>query len=241
MPGLSYALIIAGGEGERLRPLTNDRPKAMIPLAGRPLLEYQVGWLREQGVTNVVFLCGYRADVLQEHVGDGSRLGIAAQYTFEEEPLGRGGALRQGYGLVPRGETAVLALNGDVLTNQPLREMLRFHEQKGAAATVMLVPLRSPYGIVDVRRDGRIERFREKPELPHWINAGIYVLSPEFFARLPAKGDHETSTFPDLAAEGKLFGYRSRAYWRSVDSIKDLREAEREVSQFSATAAVRSP
>jgi NDP-sugar pyrophosphorylase family protein len=232
-----YALIIAGGEGERLRPLTSDRPKAMIPVAGRPIIEHQLEWLHAGGVNDAVLLCGYRADVLKEHVGDGERFGVNVQYTVEEEPLGRGGAMREGYGLVPPGERQVVACNGDILTRQPLAEIIRYHERKQAVATVMLAPLRSPFGIVDVSRDGRINEFREKPELPYWVNAGIYVLSPEFFERLPEKGDHETTTFPELAAEGKLFGFKSHAYWRPVDSIKDLAEAERELQQMAKARA----
>jgi NDP-sugar pyrophosphorylase family protein len=145
--------------------------------------------------------------------------------------------MREGYGLVPPGERQVVACNGDILTRQPLAEIIRYHERKQAVATVMLAPLRSPFGIVDVSRDGRINEFREKPELPYWVNAGIYVLSPEFFERLPEKGDHETTTFPELAAEGKLFGFKSHAYWRPVDSIKDLAEAERELQQMAKARA----
>ncbi len=229
-----YALIIAGGEGERLRPLTSDRPKAMVPVAGRPLLEYQLDWLRRYGVRDIVLLLGYKPGAVQDHFGDGAAFGVSVQYSLEEEPLGRGGALRRGSSLVPGDEDIVVALNGDILTNQPLDELLRFHRRKGASATVMLVPLRSPYGIASIRRDGRIASFLEKPLLPHWINAGIYALSREFFARLPEKGDHETTTFPELAAAGKLFGFKSKAYWRPVDSIKDLHEAEREIAAVVA-------
>ncbi len=230
-----YALIIAGGEGERLRPYTWDRPKPMVPVNGRPILEYQVLWLRSQGVTHIVMLCHYKAEVVQEHFGDGSHFGVHITYTVEPEPLGRGGALRLGYQQVPPGQELVIGLNGDIITNQRLGPMLAYHRRKRAAATVMLVPLLSPYGIACVGRDGRISQFLEKPLLPHWINAGIYLLSPEFFARLPERGDHETTTFPELAAEGKLFGYRSRAYWRAVDTVKDLREAEAEVKALALT------
>ena len=97
----------------------------------------------------------------------------------------------------------------------------------------MLTRLHSPYGIVQVDRGGHILAFREKPRLPHWINAGIYALSPQFFARLPDRGDHETTTFPELAAEGELFGYRSDAFWRTVDTMKDLSEAEVEVGRLA--------
>jgi NDP-sugar pyrophosphorylase family protein len=225
-----FALIIAGGEGERLRPLTDDRPKNMVPVGGRPIVERQLEWLRENGVTDAVFLCGYRADVLQAHVGDGAAFDVRVQYSVETEPLGRGGALKKGFALVPKGEETIVAINGDILTDQALAEMITFHDARGAVASVMLTPLRSPYGVVDRDEDGRITSFREKPVLPHWINAGIYVLSRSFFALLPDTGDHETETFPALASEGKLFGFESDAYWRPVDSIKDISEAERELA-----------
>ncbi len=225
-----YALIIAGGEGERLRPLTDDRPKNMVPVGGRPMVERQLEWLCENGVTDAVFLCGYRAEVLQAHLGDGSSFGVRVQYSVETEPLGRGGALKKGFALVPEGEETIVACNGDILTDQTLAEMIASHEARGASASVMLTPLKSPYGVVEIDEDGRITSFREKPVLPHWINAGIYVLSRSFFAGLPDKCDHETETFPALASEGQLFGFKSDAYWRPVDSIKDISEAEKELA-----------
>ncbi len=228
-----YALIIAGGEGERLRPLTSDRPKPMIEVAGKPILEYQIRWLAGQGITDAVLLCGYKAEVIQEHFGDGSRYGLRVHYSLEEEPLGRGGALRLGSRLLPPDEDVALALNGDILTNQPLQPLLRYHRRKNATATVMLTRLRSTYGIARLDRAGHIIAFDEKPLLSHWINAGLYVLTREFFRRAPQRGDHETTTFPELAAEGKLFGYRSRAYWRTVDTFKDLTEAAAEVREMA--------
>ena len=226
-----YALIIAGGEGERLRPLTSDRPKPMILVADKPILEYQIRWLVGEGVSDVILLCGYKAEVIQEHFGNGSRFGLQVHYSVEREPLGRGGALKLGARLLPPDEELALALNGDILTNQPLAPLLRYHQRKGATATVMLTRLRSPYGITRGDRAGHIVAFEEKPLLPHWINAGLYVLAADFFRRLPERGDHETTTFPELAAEGKLFGYRSRAYWRTIDTFKDLTEATAEVRE----------
>jgi NDP-sugar pyrophosphorylase family protein len=226
-----YALIIAGGEGERLRPLTDDRPKNMVTVAGKTIAERQLEWLREGGVTDVVFLCRYKAEVLQAYIDDGSKFGVRVRYSIESEPLGRGGALKLGFGLVPEDEAYVIACNSDILTNQSLPELLAFHESKRAVATVMLAPLRSPYGIVEVADDGLIQTFREKPTLPHWLNAGVYVLSREFFTLLPDKGDHETTAFPALTALFKLFGYKSKAYWRPVDSVKDLSEAEKELAE----------
>jgi len=228
-----YALIIAGGEGERLRPLTSDRPKPMIEVAGTPILEYQVRWLAREGVSDAVLLCGYKAEVIQRHFGDGSRFGLRTHYSLEEVPLGRGGALKLGAQLLPPDEDAVIALNGDILTDQPLAPMLRYHRRKHAAATVMLTRLRSPYGVTRIDRTGRITAFDEKPLLREWINAGLYVVSREFLRRLPDRGDHETTTFPQLVAEGRLFGYRSDAYWRTVDTFKDLTEAAAEVAELA--------
>jgi NDP-sugar pyrophosphorylase family protein len=202
----------------------------MVTVAGKTIAEWQLEWLRGGGVTHVVFLCRYKAEVLRKHIGDGSKFGVHVQYSIENEPLGRGGALKLGFGLIPKDEPHVIACNSDILTDQPLPELLTLHESKRAVATLMLAPLRSPYGIVDVADDGRIESFREKPTLPYWVNAGVYVLSREFFALLRDKGDHETTVFPTLAAQSKLFGLKSDAYWRPVDSIKDLAEAEKELT-----------
>jgi NDP-sugar pyrophosphorylase family protein len=221
-----YALILAGGKGERLRPLTSDRPKPMILLAGRPILEYQLEWLRGQGVTDVVLLCGYLGEVVSSHFGDGSGWGLRIAYSLEAEPLGRGGAFKKGFQLVPPDVPFVIGTNGDNITEQPLAPLIRRHRRTGAVATVMLTPMVSPFGIARLGRGSRIRGFDEKPRLPYWINTGFYVLSRQFFEELPDRGDHENTLFPRLAECGKLYGYRSRAYWKAIDTLKDLSEAE---------------
>ncbi|MBI1886132.1 MAG: nucleotidyltransferase family protein [Chloroflexi bacterium] len=227
-----YALIIAGGEGERLRPLTANRPKPMIPVCEKPILEYQVEWLRQNSVTDIVIACGYLHHVIQEYFDDGSRWGVRVRYSVEETPLGRGGALKQAHRQVPPSEEIIIAANGDNLNTQPLAPMISQHKRTEAAATLLLVQLRSPYGIAQ-QRGRRITGFREKPLLPHWLSAGVYVLGREFFQRLPDVGDHETELFPRLADEGKLFGFKSRSYWKAIDTMKDLSEAEREVQKLA--------
>ena len=229
-----YALIIAGGEGERLRPLTSDRPKPMIQVAGKPILEHQVEWLRENDVTDIVVACGYLHHVIEEYFGDGGRWGMRISYSVEREPLGRGGALKLAFRQVPAGEAWVIGTNGDNLNTQPLAPMLRQHQRTGAVATLLLTQLRSPYGIVQ-QQDKRIVGFLEKPLLPHWLSAGVYVLSRELFEGLPDVGDHEDELFPHLAAEGRLYGFRSRSYWRAIDTLKDLSEAERELREMALT------
>ncbi len=226
-----FALILAGGKGERLRPLTDSMPKPMVPVGDRPILWHQVEWLKEAGVTDVVFLAGYRWQDIQDYFGTGESFGIRAHYSVEDSPLGRGGAIKQGFSMVPEDEESVIVLNGDIITAQGPAEVLddfRQHRKTNPAhmATLLVVPMVSPYGLVDTEADGRVSGFREKAELPYWINAGIYVFNRGIAPLLPDLGDHETETFPDLASAGQISALKSREFWRSVDSFKDLREAE---------------
>ncbi len=225
-----YAIIIAGGKGERLRPLTNDRPKHMILLGDKPILQYQIEWLRDNGVTDIVVAAGHLHEVIEDYFQDGSRCGVRMMYSLEEEPLGRGGALKLAYRRhVPSSEDHIIATNGDNINSQELAPMIQQHTRNGAIATLLLTQLRSPYGIVQ-QRGKRIVGFREKPLLPHWLSAGVYVLSREFFQRLPDKGDHEDALFPALAGEERLFAFKSSAYWKAIDTAKDLTEAAEHLS-----------
>ena len=226
-----YALILAGGKGERLRPLTDTIPKPMVPVGGKPISAHQVEWLQGIGVSDVVFLAGYRWEAIQDYFGDGRKLGVRAHYSVEDTPLGRGGAIRKGLPLVPQTDRTVVVLNGDVITFEDPDAILGRHQEKKASnpshlATIMVVPMVSPYGLVDMNDSGDVIGFREKVEMSHWINAGVYVLERDIFEELPELGDLETSTFPRLALDGRISAYQSRAFWRSVDSFKDLREAE---------------
>ena len=232
-----YALILAGGKGERLRPLTDTVPKPMINLCGRPILWHQVRWLREAGVTDVVFLVGHLADAVGDYFSDGSEYGVRTHYSREDAPLGRGGALRQGLDLLPGDDRPVIAANGDVITDASLAELIadyhvRRRRNPAHCATILTVPMTSPYGIVDTGGDGIVDQFREKAVLPYAINGGVYVLHPGIRDLLPELGDHETSTFPALAAEGRMSAVSTGAFWRSVDSPKDLREAEEHLSSL---------
>ena len=234
-----YALILAGGKGERLRPLTDIIPKPMAPVAGRPILERQLRWLQEGGVDSVIFLAGYRWEAIRDYFGDGAGFGVNIEYSIEDSPLGRGGAIKRGSLKLPPGDAPVVVTNGDILTRQPLSEIIEFHRQSparrnGAAVTLMTVPMISPYGIVDLDAAGQVTGFREKAELPHWINGGVYVFDPAVFPEFPDLGDHEVETFPRLAQAGRIAACRTRAFWTSVDSFKDLRAAEEFMAQESA-------
>jgi len=203
----------------------------MVPVNDKPLIQYTLEWLRASGVEDVILLCGYRAEKLMEYFGDGASLGLRIHYSIEEKPLGRGGAFKKGFSLVPPGEEFVIGANGDNFYAHNLPEMIDYHRSKAAAVSVLLVQLRSPYGIATVGDEGTITGFVEKPLLPHWLNAGFYLISADAFPLFPDVGDHEESTFPLLASRGRLFGFKSEAPWRAVDTVKDLMEVGKELRE----------
>ena len=225
----TQAIILAGGRGERLRPFTDDRPKPMVEVNGVPLIAYPLGWLKKYGVNSIVLSCGYRWEMLQATLGDGARWGLDIRYAVEPERLGRGGGIRFAMQHLEPANGPVVVGNGDNLVDIDLRALLQWHVETGAIATIALTPLVSARGIVETDGRERIVRFREKPELPHWINAGVYVFDREMAERLPVKGDHEDELFPRLAAEGRLRAYKTRELWRTVDTAKDLTELSREL------------
>jgi NDP-sugar pyrophosphorylase family protein len=222
------ALLLAGGKAERLGEAAQGLPKPLVPVAGFPLAEYAVARLVHAGVTRVVVAC--RAG--QEEAFHNALAGLGAEIVAvgEPEPLGRGGGLR--LAASKRRETGpVIAANGDELLDVDFDALLEQHRDLGAAATIVCAQVRSPFGVVDLQDDGRVSGFREAPVLDQWVNSGVYVLDEEALARLPEKGDHETSTFPELAAEGKLCGYRHTGVWLTVNTPKDLRKAEEYMAQ----------
>jgi NDP-sugar pyrophosphorylase family protein len=221
------AILLAGGKAERLGDAARGRPKALVSVAGRPLAGYQVAQLVAAGVNRVIVSCAAGQDRLFAEALAGSGAEIVP--VAEPEPLGRGGGLR--FAARARRETGpVFALNGDELLDVDLAALLTRHRERRPAATITLTPLQSPFGIVDLDDDDVVTGFREAPRLPHWVNVGLYVLDDEALARLPERGDHETSTFPELAAEGKLHGFRHEGTWLTVNTPKQLRLAEEFVS-----------
>lgn len=228
MAKIKYAIVLAGGKGERLRPYTDDRPKPMVEIAGKPILAYQLEQLKKVGVEEVVFTLSYQREVLQNHVGDGQRYGLKATYSIEETPLGRGGAIKQAMSMLPDDWQEVIIFNGDNLWKVDLEEMINQHHQTKAIATMVVSPLKSPYGTVEFDDQNHVTKFLEKPILPHWLNSGIYIFNKEIELLLPNIGDHETETFPKLSKD-KFFVFKSTDYWRGIDTVKDLIEAEKEV------------
>ena len=225
------AIILSGGLALRLRPLTDDKPKALIPVNGRPISEYQIEWLaKEGGITAVTFACGYKWERLRDHFG-GSFGGVEIDYSVEDEPLGTGGGIRQALAKHSSEET-VLVTNGDIITDLPLRRMVAEYEAAGGvAASMLVVPYRSRFGVVKIDKLKTVRSFDEKASFPDvWINGGVYILNGQKTAKsLPEKGDIERETFPKLVTHGELISYPYYGDWAFVDSIKDLKELEGEL------------
>jgi NDP-sugar pyrophosphorylase family protein len=216
------ALVLGGGKAERLGDAAQGLPKPLVPVAGIPIAAYAVARLAAGGVTRVIVAC--RAGDEDAFVRSLSGQGAEIEAVGEEEPLGRGGGLRLA-ATRRREEGPVLALNGDELLDVDFRALVTEHEASGAAATIVVAQVRSPFGVVQVEDDGTISGFREAPLLDHWVNSGVYVLGEEALALLPEKGDHEQTTFPQLANDRRLHAHRHDGVWLTVNTPKDLRRA----------------
>lgn len=217
------AIILAGGKAERLGDAAEGRPKALVPIGGRPLVAHQIALLAAGGVDRVLISCAAgQEEVFERELGE---LGVELELVGEPEPLGRGGGLRLA-AAARREAGPAFAVNGDELFDVDLRLLLERHVETAPAATITVAPLRSHLGVVDLGDDDLVTGFREAPLLPYWVNIGLYVLDEEAIARLPERGDHETTTFPELAAEGRLRGFRHEGLWLTVNTPKDLRRAQ---------------
>jgi NDP-sugar pyrophosphorylase family protein len=221
------AILLAGGKAERLGEAARGLPKPLVHVAGRPLVAYQVAQLVRAGVDRVIVSCAAgTGDLFRGELDGHGAVIVAAE---EPEPLGRGGGIRFAARL--REESGpVYVLNGDELVDLDFRALLERHRERAPAATITVVPLRSAFGVVDLSDDDVVTGFREAPRLRYWVSCGVYVLSEEAFDRLPERGDHETSTFPELAAAGQLHAFRHEGVWLTVNTPKELRLAEEYVA-----------
>ncbi|MDV3244759.1 MAG: nucleotidyltransferase family protein [Nitrososphaerales archaeon] len=222
------AVILSGGQSLRMRPLTDDKPKALVPVNGRPMAEYQLEWLlKEGGINSVTFACGYKWERLKEHFGSTFN-GTPIEYSVEEQPLGTGGAVKRAIS-DDEFEDLLVVANGDIMTDLPLGRMIEAHRQASdIAASMLVVPYRSRFGVVKIDKLKVVRGFEEKPAFPDvWINGGIYVLNAKKARKyLPDKGDIERETFPKLVNHGELLSYPYYGDWWFIDSIKDLMELE---------------
>jgi NDP-sugar pyrophosphorylase family protein len=230
------AVVLVGGEGTRLRPLTLTTPKPLLPIANVPFLERQLAWLGRHGVDEVVLSLGYLPEAFLEHFADERFGDIKLRFVVEDEPLGTAGGIRfAAQGIDER----LLVCNGDVLTDLDLDGLLRFHDERGAAATIALTRVSDPsaFGVVPTREDGEVVAFVEKPpkgQAPtNWINAGTYVLEPEVLDRIPPrlKVSIERETFPRmLDRPGRLYAAQSDAYWLDIGTPQKYLQAQLDVA-----------
>jgi NDP-sugar pyrophosphorylase family protein len=220
---VTEALILAGGKAERLGDAAGGWPKALVPVGGRPLAAYQVEQLAAAGVDRVIVSCSAGQEELFERELDG--LGPEIVTAPERERLGRGGGLRNS-ALLREEDGPVFALNGDELVDVDLRALLARHRERGPAATITVVRPKSPFGLVELDEHDVVTGFSEDATLPVWVSCGVYVLDDEAIERLPERGDHESSTFPELAAEGRLHDFRHEGLWLTVNTPKQLRLAD---------------
>jgi NDP-sugar pyrophosphorylase family protein len=220
------AIVLAGGKAERLGDAAGGKPKALARVAGKPLAAYQVGRLARAGVTRVIFACaaGQGSLFLAELSGLGPEIVVAE----EPERLGRGGGIKFG-ATFRREEGDVLALNGDELVDVDYDGLLMAHRSAGGLATITVAQPRSQFGLVDIDDGDLVRGFREGGRVSFWVNCGNYVLSQEAIERFPDRGDHESSTFPELAAEGRLRAFRHTGLWLTVNTPKELRAASEHV------------
>jgi mannose-1-phosphate guanylyltransferase len=246
------AVVLVGGEGTRLRPLTYSTPKSLLPIANQPFLERQLAWLEAHGVDEVVLSLGYLPDAFKRHFPERRRGGIGLSYRAEGKPLGTAGGIRYAAEGI---DDRFVVCNGDVLTDLDLSAMVRFHAASGAQATIALTQVEDPsaFGVVPTRPDGEVVGFIEKPPRDlaptNWINAGIYVLEPSLLARIPPRVNVsiERETFPRMVeTRGSLFAFASAGYWLDIGTPAQYLQAHADalagrLGHVPAPGAVEGP
>jgi mannose-1-phosphate guanylyltransferase / phosphomannomutase len=225
------AVVMAGGEGTRLRPLTSNQPKPMVPVVGKPCMEHILELLREHGLTEVIVTVAFLPQAIRSYFGQGETLGMEIGYSVEESPLGTAGSVRLAAKLL---DETFLVISGDALCDVDLGKLIAFHKERGAAVTIGLKSVDNPleFGIVVTDEEGRIERFLEKPSwsqvFSDTINTGIYVLEPEVLRHVPTDRPYDFSKelFPYLLEMGRpLYGYVLDGYWQDIGNLDQFRQA----------------
>ena len=213
------AVILVGGQGTRLQPLSNYIPKPMVPVLNKPFLEHTFAYLKRYGIKEIILASSYLPEVIQDYFGDGSRLGVHLTYSVEDTPLGTAGAVKK---VEEHLNSTFAVLNGDIFTDLNIADMVALHRHKGARATISLMWVDNPsaFGVVETDNDGRVRRFIEKPSpdriTTNWINAGTYILEPEVLEHVPRDSHYmfERGLFPHLLELGEpVYGYPFSGYW----------------------------
>lgn len=219
------AIILAGGRGKRLRPITDYVPKPLIPINNIPILEWQIKYLKKFGVDEIIICTGYKTEMIENYLKMKKNSRIKITFSKEKTPLGTGGAIKLAANKIK--EKSFFVLNGDTITNIDLKKLAK-HPNSIAA-----IQLRTKFGIMETEKD-KVIKFREKKEISNlWMNAGIYYLLKDTVRDLPKKGDIEKTVFPEYAKKGKLNTVKFKnAKWYSVDSFKDIEEVSSEIDKI---------
>jgi NDP-sugar pyrophosphorylase family protein len=220
------AIILAGGRGKRLRPITDYVPKSLVPLNNIPIIEWQIKYLKKYGVKEIIICTGYKAEMIENFLAMKNNLGVKIKFSIEKTPLGTGGAIKQA-GLLIK-DKSFFVLNGDTITNINLNQLAK--KQNSIAS----IELKTKFGTIETK-DDKVTKFNEKKEISNlWMNAGIYHLQKEILKDLPKKGDIEKTVFPDYAKKGKLTTVKFKnIMWHSIDSFKDVEECSSELDKTS--------
>lgn len=218
------AIILAGGRGKRLKPMTDYVPKPLVPINNIPIIEWQIKYLKKFGIDEVIVCSGYKTKMIENHLTM-KDLGIKIKFSVEKSPLGTGGAIKKAGKMIKDDDFFVI--NGDTITNIDLKKLAKFPN------SIAAIELKTKYGILETK-DNKIVNFREKKEISEtWMNAGIYHLQKNILKELPTKGDIEKTLFPNYAKKGKLYTIKFRnSKWYSVDSFKDIEDCALEIEKI---------
>ena len=244
---MAVAILLVGGFGTRLMPLTKNTPKPMLTVAGLPVTEHQIAMAKAAGIKQIVLATSYLSEIFTPYFGDGSKWGISIKYAVEKEPLGTGGAIRNAAQLLSSDESIVI-LNGDVLSSHNLAEQIRQHEEHNADVTLHLTTVEDAraFGCVPTDQQGRVTAFLEKMENPvtNQINAGCYVFNPRVLSSIPLDTvvSVERETFPQLVANNAaVYGYVENAYWLDIGTPRALLKASIDIVNKSGGDALAMP
>ena len=217
------ALILSGGVGKRLKPITDYVPKSLVPINNIPIIEWQIRHFMKFGVKEFIICTGYKSEQIINYLDAKKNLGVKIRYSIEKTPLGTGGAIRHARHFID--EKSFFVINGDIITDLDPTKL------KSKLNSIAVVPLRTAFGVVNLVGD-KITRFEEKPKISkYWMNAGVYHLSKDIMQHLPKKGNIENTTFPILATTGCLRDIKyPNAFWYSIDSHKDLEECKKSIN-----------
>ena len=218
------AIILAGGRGKRLRPVTDYVPKPLVPINNIPIIEWQIKYLKKFGVNEVIICTGYKQEMIENYLSM-KKTGMRIKFSVEKSPLGTGGAIKKAGKMIQ--DTSFFVINGDIITDIDLKKL------SAKQNSIASVELRTKFGILETAND-KITKFKEKKEISDlWMNAGIYHLQKDILRNLPSKGDIEKTVFPDFAKKGKLSVVKFKhVKWYSIDSFKDMEECSLEVEEI---------